>query len=70
MQALLTDDVSTVLRRARRFPLTPLTPPAAEEALRVPIENAGRRVAPDALRTMAAGSFGYPYFIQAIGDNA
>ncbi|WP_297008841.1 ATP-binding protein [uncultured Corynebacterium sp.] len=70
VQDLLTDDVSTFLRRARRFPLAPLTPPAAEEALRVPIEDAGRRVDPDALSAMAAASFGYPYFIQVIGDNA
>lgn len=70
VQDLLTDDVSTFLRRARRFPLSPLVPPAAEDALRVPIEVAGRYADTAALRTMATASLGYPYLVQAIGDHA
>jgi hypothetical protein len=68
VQDLLTSDVSTFLRRARRFVLEPLTPVFAEEALRVPIEAAGRRIGDRALRRAAAATFGYPYLTQVVGD--
>ncbi|WP_207793356.1 AAA family ATPase [Nocardioides acrostichi] len=70
VQDLLTADVSTFLRRARRFVLEPLSPVAAEEALRVPVRAAGREVADAEVTTMAAATFGYPYLVQVIGDRA
>lgn len=68
VQDLLASDVSTFLRRARRFVLTPLTPVAAEEALRVPILRAGREVAEAEVAAMALATHGYPYLVQVIGD--
>jgi hypothetical protein len=68
VQDLLSSDVSTFLRRARRFVLEPLTPVFAEEALRVPIENAGRRIGAAALTEAADATHGYPYLTQVVGD--
>lgn len=68
VQDLLTSDVSTFLRRARRFVLEPLGDLAVEEALRVPITAAGREVAGEDLSTMATATRGYPYLIQVVGD--
>lgn len=68
VQDLLTADVSTFLRRARRFVLEPLSAVFAEEAIRVPIEAAGRRIEKTALQRAAAATFGYPYLTQVIGD--
>lgn len=68
VQDLLTADVSTFLRRARRFVLEPLSPVFAEEALRVPIADAGRDIAADDLRAAAAATHGYPYLTQVVGD--
>ncbi len=68
VQDLLTSDVSTFLRRARRFVLEPLSPVAAEEALRVPIIEGGREVAAAEVTAMAAATQGYPYLVQVIGD--
>lgn len=70
VQDLLTADVSTFLRRARRFVLEPLSPVAAEEALRVPITEAGRSVDDAVVATMAEATYGYPYLVQVIGDRA
>ena len=69
VQDLLTADVSTFLRRARRHVLQPLAPSATEEALRVPIEEAGRTVRERTLQTMATATYGYPYLVQAVGDH-
>jgi hypothetical protein len=68
VQDLLSDDVSTFLRRARRYVLEPLTSVASEEALRRPIEDGGRRIDEDALASAAAASHGYPFLLQLIGD--
>lgn len=68
VQDLLTSDVSTFLRRARRFVLEPLSPVAAEEALRVPIREHGREVGDEQVAAMAAATRGYPYLVQVIGD--
>lgn len=68
VQDLLAADVSTFLRRAKRFVLEPLSPVFAEEALRVPITGAGRRITSDALHAAAAATFGYPYLTQVVGD--
>lgn len=70
VQDLLSEDVSTFLRRARRHVLEPLTPVAAEEALRVPVEANGRRIGAEALRRAAAATHGYPFLVQLVGDQA
>ena len=68
VQDLLTADVSTFLRRARRFVLEPLSPVFAEEALRVPIRENGRSISATDLRVAADATHGYPYLTQVIGD--
>lgn len=70
VQDLLSADVSTFLRRARRYVLEPLTPVAAEEALRRPIHDSGRSIARPALRQAAAATYGYPFLVQLVGDQA
>lgn len=70
VQDLLSADVSTFLRRARRFVLEPLSPVASEEALRVPIQDHGRTIAESALRRAAEATYGYPFLIQLVGDLA
>ncbi len=70
VQDLLASDVSTFLRRARRYVLEPLTPVAAEEALARPIQEAGRTIEVRALRAAAAATFGYPFLVQLVGDHA
>jgi hypothetical protein len=70
VQDLLSDDVLTFLRRAKRFSLQVLTAPDAEDALALPIRGAGREIESDALDAAVEASAGYPYLIQAIGDHA
>jgi hypothetical protein len=70
VQDLLAADVSTFLRRARRFVLEPLTPVAAEEALDRPVRQAGRSIESRALRRAAAATYGYPFLVQLVGDHA
>jgi hypothetical protein len=70
VQDLLTADVSTFLRRARRFVLQPLTPVAAEEALRRPILDSGRSIDDTVLHVAAAATYGYPFLVQLVGDLA
>lgn len=70
VQDLLTSDVSTFLRRARRFVLEPLTEAQALDALRVPIANSGRTIAASDAEVMATASYGNPYLVQMIGDQA
>jgi hypothetical protein len=70
VQGLLTSDVSTFLRRARRFVLEPLSDVAVEEALRVPIEEGGRSIGARDLETLARATHGHPYLVQVMGDLA
>ena len=70
VQDLLTADVSTFLRRARRFVLEPLSEVAVEEALRVPIEEGGRSIGARELETLARATHGHPYLVQVMGDLA
>jgi hypothetical protein len=70
VQDLLSADVSTFLRRARRYTLEPLSAVASEEALRRPIEERGREIGADVLRKAAAATYGYPFLIQLLGDLA
>jgi type II secretory pathway predicted ATPase ExeA len=70
VEDVLNDGVMTFLRRSDRFDLGPLMPQATAQALREPIEAAGRSIAPDALNQAVAASRGYPFAIQAIGYEA
>lgn len=64
---LLTDDVSTFLRRADRRHLLTVDPDAVAQALQVPLENAGRQITDAALDIAVAGTDGYPFMIQLVG---
>lgn len=65
---LLNDSVLTFLRRADHHHLERVQEDAVLEALRDPILNAGRSLAPEALETMVAATQGYPFLIQLVGD--
>lgn len=70
VEELLSDDVSTFLRRADRRHLRTVSPDEVAEALAVPIRTAGRDITPDALQIAVAGTGGYPFMIQLIGRQA
>lgn len=67
VSSMLSDDVLTFLRRARRHDLGLLSDEAAEQALVRPIETQGRVISPEALKAAVDLSGGYPYLVQAIG---
>lgn len=64
---LLSDEVSTFLRRADRRHLRTVRPEEVAAAIAVPIRGAGRDIAPDALQVAVAGTGGYPFMIQLVG---
>lgn len=64
---LLTDDVSTFLRRADRRHLRTVDRDDVARALRVPVESAGRSITPAALDLAVDGTGGYPFMIQLVG---
>lgn len=66
---LLNDEVLTFLRRADRYHLGTVELEEVRRALNEPIEEAGRRVAPEALEAMIAGTQGYPFLIQLVGSH-
>jgi hypothetical protein len=68
VQDLLNDDVTTFLRRAKRFRLGALTRPDAEDALLVPIQEGGRSITAQALDRAVTATRGYPYLVQIVGD--
>ena len=68
IQDLLNDRVITFLRRAERFTLDLLDDDAVADALRGPIEAAGRRIDDDALERATQLAAGYPYLVQIVGD--
>lgn len=67
---LLSDDVTTFLRRAERFTLGPIPDPATRAALADPITTAGRSIGSDALDVAVEGTRGYPFLIQLVGHRA
>lgn len=67
---LLSDDVTSFLRRAERFTLGPIPADAVRAALADPIATAGRRIAPDALDLAVEGTRGYPFLIQLVGHRS
>jgi hypothetical protein len=70
VQDLLDEDVTTFLRRAKRFRLRPLTRPDTEDALQIPITENGREIEPAALDAAVSATYGYPYLVQIVGDYA
>lgn len=67
VEELLSDQVSTFLRRADRRHLRTVSPDDVAQGLSVPIRNAGRDITPEALRTAVNGTGGYPFLIQLVG---
>ena len=48
-------------------PVQRLDRDAASEAIRIPLEDAGKEIAPDALESVVADSHGFPFFLQLWG---
>ncbi|TWG99999.1 hypothetical protein L615_002300000370 [Nocardioides sp. J9] len=67
---LLSDEVSTFLRRADRRHLRTVRPEEVAAAIAVPVREAGRDITPDALQVAVAGTGGYPFMIQLVGLHA
>lgn len=67
---LLSDEVSTFLRRADRRHLRTVRPEEVAQAIAVPIREAGRDITPEALQIAVAGTGGYPFMIQLVGLHA
>lgn len=53
--------------RSAISPIERLDSVASSEAIRIPLEDAGKEIAPDALESVVADSDGYPYFLQLWG---
>lgn len=58
---------STFWERGDTLPLMRLDRDAASDAIRVPLEAAGRRITDNALECLVDESHGYPYFVQLWG---
>ena len=58
---------STFWERGDTLPLMRLDRDAASDAIRVPLEAAGRRITGNALECLVDESHGYPYFVQLWG---
>ena len=58
---------ATFWERSAIFPLDRLDDPASSEAIRIPLEQEGYDLAPEALDSMVEDSHGYPYFLQLWG---
>ncbi|MBO0844593.1 MAG: ATP-binding protein [Nocardioides sp.] len=67
---LLSDDVTTFLRRADRRHLRTVSAEDVARALAVPIRSAGREIDPEALEVAVEGTGGYPFMIQLVGLHA
>jgi len=70
VDGLLSDEVSTFLRRADRRHLRTVRPEEVAQAIAVPIREAGRDITPEALQIAVAGTGGYPFMIQLVGLHA
>lgn len=70
VDGLLSDEVSTFLRRADRRHLRTVGPEEVAAAIAVPVREAGRDITPDALQVAVAGTGGYPFMIQLVGLQA
>ncbi|MEE9415847.1 MAG: AAA family ATPase [Acidimicrobiales bacterium] len=65
---LLSAEGTTFIRRAYRSDLSRLTDAEVREALRQPIQAAGRNINADALTAAVEAVQGYPYAVQLIGQ--
>ena len=69
LPAFLRDAGFTFIERARYVGVGCLNESASVEAIRIPIEKAGKSIATDALDAAVADSYGYPYFLQQWGKS-
>lgn len=60
----------TFIRRAERFSMNDVPEADVRAALKTPIEQAGRRIAPEALDVLADGAEGYSFLVQLVGYHA
>lgn len=60
----------TFIRRAERFSMNDVPDADVRRALQIPIEQAGRRIDPDALDVLADGAEGYSFLLQLVGYHA
>ena len=67
--ALLNDRVLTFLRRADHHTLGPVRLEDVLQAIRRPIESAGRSITAEALKLAADSTRGYPFMIQLVGHH-
>ena len=70
IDALLKDTAITFLRRSAPAVLDLVSYEDAGQAIREPIEEAGRHIGTEALDYAIRGSQGYPFLVQLIGDIA
>jgi hypothetical protein len=69
--AALAGDAKSYAERLFNFPaVAELDSPAAIAAIRLPIEDEGETISSDALQTIVACTYGYPYFLQEWGYQA
>ena len=67
---LLSDQVTSFLRRAERFVLGTMPEAAVRAALAEPIKVAGRTIDDEALDLAVDGTRGYPFLIQLVGHRS
>ena len=58
---------ATFWERSAISPIERLDRGACSDAIRIPLEDAGKEITPDALESVVANSQGYPYFLQLWG---
>lgn len=58
---------ATFWERIAIFSLQRLDQDASSDAIRIPLEDAGKEITPDALKSVVADSHGYPFFLQLWG---
>ncbi len=67
LRSKLDEMQSTFWERSETLPLMRLDPEATSDAIRVPLEAAGRRITDNALERLVDESHGYPFFVQLWG---
>lgn len=59
---------ATFWERSAIAPIERLDRGASSDAIRIPLEDAGKEITPEALESVVADSHGYPYFLQLWGE--
>lgn len=67
VKSMLNDDVITFLRRADRHDIGRIDPLASEQAIKQPLESAGRTIDAAAVQLAADATGGYGFMIQLVG---